>query len=864
MRSRTRTNRCIYNTERRFLSISDLSLYPSSFHPRRRVVRRNSRRYFFSIFNNNENDKNIDDRDTKNTIRNNINENKYDDDDHWENKYRTPITTTSDEMIWNNEFRHESQRTRHHLPDVDDIKREIQDNINNIWTTSTSSSPPPEYGPTGKFLYRFELLEVGTGTENEEIYRRVYQRYSSKESTMEPSSSQLVLELEPNMEIVSMSLTPDESCVAYLVHDERTGISSTRIRNIDSGMESTLSTELLFSSTHQNNDVASTSTSPISLEWGPVLQRKKEKDDCDYYYQSLYFVLADNQGRPNRVVGWKVDPSLLSIATGPMMVYQNDDPTVFVDVQRTKGCHYIAIRAMSKSSNEIFLCSDPTVKEPLLLVKPRRNGVLYHIDVGVDQDLVMLTSNEQQNHGDYSLTEISVDSLPLISHTNDKDSDYNGDDHEDDEGRNFFIEDIDLFRDHIVLYERSKKNGDQRIRVRHRRDVFRLQEDAMSTLTSSSSSSLTREHKALEETIVDLSSSSLLENNNCKAVPLWSKLSPVGNMCFDVNFFRFELESPVSPGAVYEYNFDTKKSKNISGASNSSASSITSADNALVKEKVVVESIDGTDVPLSLFYNQNRDVSSSSHPTQKAKNVVLVGYGAYGEPTDLSYNPGWRPLLDRGVVLAFAHTRGGGDLGRAWYLAGCRENKVRGIEDYEACAKYLRYNRFEGASLTGKVFSAGGILLGAAVNRHPGLFDKVVLTNAFVDVLSTMNNSNLFLTEHEYDEFGNPSADPKVDTTIRSYCPIYNLKPELQTSTRFLLIGTLDDPNVPAHRNAILYFKKLVRNIGKESGGSNNEITMENNNHQRVFLEVQSEGGHNFSSKNRIEVIALEDAFILQ
>ena len=133
-------NSCICSTERRLLSMSDLSSYPSSFHPQRRVVQ-NSRRYFFSIFNNNENDTNIDEKDTKNTMRSNINKKEYDDDDRWENKYRTSITTTSDEI---NEFRHESQRTRHHLPDADDIKREIQDNINNIWTRSTSSSPPPE------------------------------------------------------------------------------------------------------------------------------------------------------------------------------------------------------------------------------------------------------------------------------------------------------------------------------------------------------------------------------------------------------------------------------------------------------------------------------------------------------------------------------------------------------------------------------------------------------------------------------------------------------------------------------------------------------------------------------------------------
>ena len=145
------------------------------------------------------------------------------------------------------------------------------------------------------------------------------------------------------------------------------------------------------------------------------------------------------------------------------------------------------------------------------------------------------------------------------------------------------------------------------------------------------------------------------------------------------------------------------------------------------------------------------------------------------------------------------------------------------------------------------------------MNRNPGLFDKVVLTNAFVDVSDTMNKPNLFLTEHEYDEYGNPSADPSVEANIRSYCPIRNLDPQIQarnTQTRFLLIGTLDDPNVP-YWNASLYFRKLLEGYYSE-GRSVCE------HKDRIFLELQTHGGHHFAGANRIEILALENAFVLK
>uniref|UniRef100_A0A7S4AN80 Prolyl endopeptidase n=1 Tax=Pseudo-nitzschia australis TaxID=44445 RepID=A0A7S4AN80_9STRA len=481
----------------------------------------------------------------------------------------------------------------------------------------------------------------------------------------------------------------------------------------------------------------------------------------------------------------------------------------------------------------------------------------------------------------------------------------------------FFVEDMDLFRTYIVLYERSRTNGDQRIRVRQRNTTNTTTAATNNKNGANNSHNQNNIHSnSCNGTIIDISSASLdkstrgnVGNEEAAALPpplkvplYWSKLSPVGNMCFEANFFRFELESPFCAGIVYEYNFDTQEITRVSGGKEDNDSdndgdgdgdgdnvSSTMQTIRFKKEKIVVESLDGTGVPLSLFYkgeeNQQEHDSDNDNDDQaaartKKKTVVLVGYGAYGEPMDVGYNPGWKPLLDRGVVIAFAHTRGGGDLGRAWYGGGRQDQKANGIQDYEACALYLRkrFSNGNSCSLVAKAFSAGGVLVGAAVNRHPGLFDRVVLTNAFVDVFRTMERADLFLTEHEYDEFGNPSNDPVVDAMIRSYCPIFNLDSKIQmeyTKTRFLLIGSLDDPNVP-YWNATLYFRKLLEiyhhggrnpiHFGEEEPSfcKENDDDEETTDGDRVFLELQLEGGHNFSSQNRIEVLALETAFILK
>jgi oligopeptidase B len=615
--------------------------------------------------------------------------------------------------------------------------------------------PPLEQGPIGTWKYRFSVVDGD---------RRQYQR------TLEDSTQQVVVELQAEDEILSMSLTVDESCIACLSENVVKGTRDIRLSQIETGRQSVLTMDAI---------------SLESLEWGPIQPNGRH---------SLYLVGSDAQGRPDRVYVSIVDPTSMQ-ATQPIILFQSDDPAVMVDVQRTKGCQYVAIQAMTKTSNEIYLSSDPSL---LLLVIPRQGDVQYHLDVGEKDDIVILMS---ENGGEYSAIETSIDALPIMDMMK---QDYNDRKIQTDDDH--VIMDMDLFQSNLVLYENSTLTGTQRITV-HERGA-----------------------KPTYFTTIPLPSG----NIRCRRV------SPTGNIHYGATSLRFEVESPATPGLVYEYNFATKEVKSI-GSEN------TETQTSFKTERLFVPSKDGTKVPLSVMYRDDQETSFFSWfgTMETARPVVLVGYGAYGEPMNLGFDPTWLPLLERGYVLAFAHSRGGGDLGKAWYHAGRREHKEKAIEDLEACGNYLKSQW--GGTLTCKAFSAGGVIVGAAMNRHPELFDKVVLTNAFLDVYTTMMNPGLFLTPHEWDEYGNPLEDSHIQELIQSYCPISNVASSTNSYSRVLLIGTVDDENVPFW-NAAIFAKKLRDRMENED---------------RIFLHIEDSGGHHFRSR-RLQVAALELAFIIQ
>jgi protease II len=632
---------------------------------------------------------------------------------------------------------------------------------------------PPEFGPAGTWKYQSQNENGGL------LYTRRFN-----------DANQVVLDLAPDEQVHSMSLSVDESLIAYLISDEK-GEEHIRIRHIQSGMEISV-------------NMSSATNSLVSLEFGPILPNTTER-------HGFYVVGADEQGRPDRVYAGvvTVDVSRSEVvldAVDPTTIFQSDEPAVMVDVQRTKGCHYVAIQARTKIRNEIFLSSDPTAA--LITTIPKEENLQYHLDVGEKNDVVILVS---ENGEEYRVIEATVDSLPLNASNY---LEYQTDELQPD--ADYAISDMDIFRDHLVFYDRSTSNGLERIRT-HRRD-------------------------ALESPPVVVPLPSI--NAECY------KLSAGGNIYFGSHNISFKVESPVDAGLVYD--FDMKSNELKVSAASRPMTETAEIEDVICTERVFVPSEDGTKVPLSLIYKDKESKGEKSFfnrllgsREQSASPIVLVGYGAYGEPADLQYSPSWATLLKRGYIVAFAHTRGGGDLGREWYHRGCRENKVKAIEDFEACAHYLR-RRYASEKLTAMAFSAGGVIVGAAMNRDPELFDNVVLTNAFVDVYETMTNPDLFLTSHEWDEYGSPLHDADDANRIRSYCPTTNLS-SMSTCPQTLLVGTLDDENVPFW-NAVIFAKKLRDCIQDKD---------------RVHLHLEARGGHHLGSR-RLHVSALELAFIVQ
>uniref|UniRef100_UPI002DD6B9B1 prolyl oligopeptidase family serine peptidase n=1 Tax=Pseudorhodoferax sp. TaxID=1993553 RepID=UPI002DD6B9B1 len=175
--------------------------------------------------------------------------------------------------------------------------------------------------------------------------------------------------------------------------------------------------------------------------------------------------------------------------------------------------------------------------------------------------------------------------------------------------------------------------------------------------------------------------------------------------------------------------------------------------------------------------------------------LLLYGYGSYGAPTDPFFSSPQLSLLDRGVVFAIAHIRGGGELGRSWYQAGKMERKQNTFSDFIASAETLIARGFTSpAQLAITGGSAGGLLMGAVVNQRPELFRAVVSEVPFVDVVNTMLDETIPLTTSEFQEWGNPKV-PEQYRWIRAYSPYDNLKPGAYPA---MLVRTgLNDSQVP-------------------------------------------------------------------
>jgi len=235
---------------------------------------------------------------------------------------------------------------------------------------------------------------------------------------------------------------------------------------------------------------------------------------------------------------------------------------------------------------------------------------------------------------------------------------------------------------------------------------------------------------------------------------------------FETEKFRYSYQSLVSPASVYEYDLKDGtsmllKQQEVPGGFDSTLYG---------SERVWVEASDGVKVPVSVVYRKDFFKCNSKNP------LYIYGYGSYGYPLPIGFSPSRLSLLDRGVVIAYAHIRGGGEMGDSWHDAGKMMVKRNTFSDFIAVTEQLvakGYGAKDRVAIEGG--SAGGLLMGAVVNERPDLFRVVLSHVPFVDVMNTMLDASLPLTVAEYEEWGNPNEE-KAFAYMRSYSPYDNLK----------------------------------------------------------------------------------------
>ena len=247
--------------------------------------------------------------------------------------------------------------------------------------------------------------------------------------------------------------------------------------------------------------------------------------------------------------------------------------------------------------------------------------------------------------------------------------------------------------------------------------------------------------------------------------PVYSAFPHI-NREFDATRFRYAYQSLVTPSSVYEYDLATSNSTLLKQVEVPGG-----FDRELyASERVFATAADGARVPISLVYRKDKRVA-------RGNPLYVYGYGSYGYSLPIGFNANRLSLLDRGVVMSYAHIRGGGDLGKPWHDAGKMLVKRNTFSDFVAAAEYLTASGYGDPSRVAiEGGSAGGLLMGAVTNLKPEIFRAVVSHVPFVDVMNTMLDASLPLTVPEYEEWGNPN-EAEYFHYMLSYSPYENLKP---------------------------------------------------------------------------------------
>jgi oligopeptidase B len=404
------------------------------------------------------------------------------------------------------------------------------------------------------------------------------------------------------------------------------------------------------------------------------------------------------------------------------VVYEEPDEKFTVGAFKTRSEAFIVMELRSHTTSEARYIP---AKEPTAgwkTVEPRKPGVEYYIDHNANSFYIRVNDTGRN----FRLVTAPVTDPAsknwheVMAHN-----------------PAIMLDDIDLFKNYGVLYERE--NGLPQIRV------------------------------------VDL------RNGHSRRLAFPEPAYAVyayTNRIYDTSEFRYRYQSPITPESVFSYDMETGasqllKQKEVPGGYDRSKYEV---------EQIYTVASDGAKIPVSVLHLRGAKLEGTSP-------VYLYGYGSYGISIDMFFNSSIFSIVDRGVVYAVAHIRGGGEMGKPWHDAGKMMNKKNTFTDFIAVAEDLTKRGYGSKDkLVIEGGSAGGLLMGAVLNIRPDLFHAAVVKVPFVDVMNTMLDESLPLTVGEFEEWGNPREKPAFDYMI-TYSPYDNVEakayPNMLVKTSF-------------------------------------------------------------------------------
>ncbi|RNH97337.1 S9 family peptidase [Micromonospora aurantiaca] len=424
-------------------------------------------------------------------------------------------------------------------------------------------------------------------------------------------------------------------------------------------------------------------------------------------------------------------------STEDVVVYQEDDERFWVGVELTRSERFVVIDIHSKITSEVWVIPASNPTGEPAVVAPRRQGIEYAVEHHGHRFLILHNDGAE----DFALAYTSADSPgewePLIPHT-----------------PGTRLEAVDAFENHLVVSLRT--NGLTGLRV-------------LPVGTDDSWD-------------IDFPE------------PIYS-VGLDANPEYRTSEVRLRYTSLVTPDSVYDYDLVTReltlrRQKPVRPGPDGRA--YDPADYEQHRDWALAD--DGTRVPISLVCRRDT-------PRDGSAPAVIYGYGSYEASMDPWFSIARLSLLDRGVIFAVAHIRGGGELGRRWYDEGKLLAKKNTFTDFVACARHLVKAGWTASDrLVARGASAGGLLMGAVANLAPDAFTGIVAQVPFVDALTSILDPSLPLTVTEWEEWGNPLDDPEVYAYMKSYTPYENVATVEYPA--ILAVTSLNDTRVLYHEPA--------------------------------------------------------------